>query len=252
MVYQQMASVYDTLMENAPYDKWLTFTEMLFKRTSFPVKSVLDVGCGTGQITMRLAESGYETTGVDVSEDMLAYAQSQAAKKQLPIQWIHQNASRLEGLSSFDAAVSYCDVINYITSEQKLKNTFSGVYDSLNPDGVFIFDVHALGHVIEKLVNHTFADVTDDIAYIWFCEEGDFTGDMYHDLTFFIRDENDTFDKFSEVHYQRTFSAHTYVQLLKNAGFENCKVYADFALNSDFDEKNAERIFISAEKQSGK
>lgn len=252
MSYEEMASVYDALMEYAPYDKWLTFTEILFKRTSRPITSVLDLGCGTGQITRRLAASGYETVGVDISEDMLTYADHRAQNEQLSIQWIHQDVSQLAGLSSFDAAVSYCDVMNYITTEQALDDTFNRVYDALAPDGIFIFDVHAISYVKEKLVDRTFADVADDIAYIWFCQKGDHAGEMYHDLTFFVEDQNDKFDKFSEVHHERTFPVRTYIQLLEGAGFENCKVYADFAANDHFSEDNAERIFFSATKPSGK
>lgn len=252
MIYGEMASVYDALMENAPYDKWLTFTEVLFKRIPRPVGSVLDLGCGTGQITRRLAASGYETVGVDISEDMLTYADRRAQQEGLSIQWIRQDISQLEGLASFDAAVSYCDVMNYMTTEQALQSAFNRVYDALDQGGIFIFDVHARNYVDEKLVNRTFADAADDIAYIWLCEEGDQAGDMYHDLTFFVRDENDKFDKFSEVHHERTFPVRTYKRLLEFIGFENCKAYADFAPNESFSEEHAERIFFSAIKPSGK
>lgn len=252
MVYQQMAYVYDALMKNAPYGKWLTLTEMLFKRGAYPVQSVLDIGCGTGQMTLRLAASGYETVGVDISEDMLTYAAFQAQEKQLSIQWIQQDVQQLEGLSSFDAAVSYCDVMNYITTKEGLELAFQNVYNALNQGGIFIFDVHALDHVRRNLIDHTFADVTEDVSYIWFCDGGENSGEMYHDLTFFIRDEHNKFERFFEDHHQQTFSVNTYLELLKSAGFENCKVYADFELNDHFDEGSAERIFFFALKSSGK
>lgn len=248
MVYRQMAYVYDALMENAPYDKWLTVTETLFKRAKNPIQSVLDIGCGTGQMTLRLAEAGYQTVGVDVSEEMLTFAESRAHEKQLQVQWIHQDVQQLEGLSAFDAAISYCDVMNYITSEKGLESAFHNVYNSLKKDGVFIFDVHATAHVHHNLTNQTFAAVTDDMSYIWFCDSGEKADEMYHDLTFFIRDGNDKFERFSEEHHQRTFSAETYVELIKKAGFKNCKVFADFNINEDFDEGSAERIFFFAVK----
>ncbi|HLR03824.1 MAG TPA: class I SAM-dependent methyltransferase [Virgibacillus sp.] len=252
MVYQQMAYVYDALMENAPYDKWLTVTEMIFKKENKPIQSILDIGCGTGQMTIRLAESGYQTVGVDISEDMLAYAQFQAQEKHLPIQWIHQDVRTLEVLNGFDAIVSYCDVMNYITTEDELCAVFHNIYNALNDDGIFIFDVHSVAHVHNNMINQTFADVRDDVAYIWFCESGDNLGEMYHDLTFFIRDDNNTFEKFSEEHHQRTFKINSYINLLKEAGFEKCKVYADFDVNNHFEEGSAERIFFSAMKTSEK
>ncbi|HLQ70736.1 MAG TPA: class I SAM-dependent methyltransferase [Bacillota bacterium] len=249
MGYEQMATVYDTFMNNAPYDKWLTLTEMLFKRNQSTIQSVLDIGCGTGQITNRLAESGYHMVGVDSSEEMLSYAETKAHDRNLSVQWIHQDVRYLEGLSSFDAVISYCDVMNYITTKEGLQLAFGNIYSALNNGGIFIFDVHAMGHIQHHLADRTFADVTEDAAYIWFCERGKKPGEVFHDLTFFIQNDRDTFERYSEGHHQRTYSVATYVQLLKEAGFENCKIYADFDLNGDFNEGEAERIFFLAHKR---
>ncbi|MGJ9457030.1 class I SAM-dependent DNA methyltransferase [Oceanobacillus sp. CF4.6] len=250
MAYQQMAYLYDQLMLNAPYGEWINFTEKLIKDSGKTVTKIADLGCGTGEITSRLAESGYHMTGVDYSTEMLTYAEHKASMKNHSIQWVHQDLITLEGLSQYDAAISYCDVINYITAPENLNKTFQNIADSLRAGGLFIFDVHSLYQVEEQYINQTFADVTEDASYIWFCTEGEERGEMFHDLTFFSR-VDEKYMRFDEFHHQKTYPVDFYKKLLLNAGFENIKVYADFSLKENYIDENAERIFFLAEKRSG-
>lgn len=247
MSYEQMANVYDQLMADAPYDKWRTFTNEIIKQFGKTVESIVDLGCGTGQITTRLAQDGYQMTGVDYSSEMLSVAEQHASNENLPIQWIHQDLRMLDGVNNLDLAVSYCDVMNYITDEDELLAVFKRVADALKPGGLFIFDIHSIYHVEHNFVNRIFADVTDDLSYIWFCSEGDEQGEMYHDLTFFVENQG-TYHRFDEFHHQRTFLIDFYSQLLAAAGFEMKHLYGDFSLKNENIDEQAERIFIVAEK----
>ncbi|MFD1038546.1 class I SAM-dependent DNA methyltransferase [Virgibacillus byunsanensis] len=251
MAYQQMAYLYDQLMMEAPYNKWLEFTEEMIRQTGKKVSKIADLGCGTGQITTRLAAKGYQMTGVDYSIDMLSYAEQRSSDQSLSVQWIHQDLRELEGIKDVDLAVSYCDVMNYITTEKELNVVFEKVSDILNPGGLFIFDVHSMYHVENNFVNHTFGDVSEDISYIWFCLEGDIPGEMYHDLTFFVKDGNQ-YNRFDEYHHQQTFPIEKYQELLIQSGFEISNISADFSMEKQNLSKHAERIFIVAEKRSGK
>ncbi|RDW21740.1 class I SAM-dependent DNA methyltransferase [Oceanobacillus chungangensis] len=249
MAYQQMAFVYDKLMSDAPYDSWINFTMKVIQNSGKQVKEIADLGCGTGEITTKLAERGYVMTGVDYSSDMLAYAEHKASERNVSIQWLHQDLKELEGLANLDAAISYCDVMNYITAEDDIKQVFVRIADSLKAGGLFMFDVHSLQHVEQNYVNQTFADVTDDASYIWFCSEGDEPGEMFHELTFFSLD-GDRYTRFDEYHHQRTYSVNFYKKLLEAAGFENINIYADFSLKEENINDQSERIFFIAEKRS--
>lgn len=250
MSYKQMAYVYDQLMKEAPYDQWLNFTTEIFKKHSKQIKNIADLGCGTGEITTLLAQEGYDMIGIDYSSDMLTYAEQKASTEKLSIQWLHQDLRDLQGLTDLDAAISYCDVINYITTEGELATVFKRVADSLKPGGLFLFDIHSLYHVEQNLTNETFADVMDDISYIWFCTEGKASGEMYHDLTFFTL-EGTTYRRFDEWHHQRTYAVEIYEQLLSIAGFKSLDVYYDFSLKKQNRKEKAERVFFVAEKGSG-
>lgn len=249
MAYQQMASLYDQLMENVPYDKWLQFTQDIIKKSGKNVESIADLGCGTGEITIRLAKEGYQLFGVDYSSDMLTYAEQKSSANNLQIQWLHQDLRELQGFTNLDAVVSYCDVINYITSENELRTVFLNVAESLKTGGLFIFDIHSLHHVANNLTNHTFTEVTDDLVYIWDCNEGEVAGEMFHDLTFFTL-ENGKYDRIEELHHQCTYSIDIYKKILIDAGFEKPVLYSDFSIETDNLNEKSERIFFVTEKRS--
>ncbi|MEC5422191.1 class I SAM-dependent methyltransferase [Virgibacillus sp. C22-A2] len=249
MAYQDMALLYDKLMAGAPYDQWIEFTHKVFEQSGKEFNAIADLGCGTGEITVKLAKAGYKMTGIDYSSEMLTYAEHKASEAKVTVQWLQQDLRDLDGLTELDAAVSYCDVINYITDEEEISSVFNRVAASLREGGLFIFDIHSLYHVEHHFINQTFADVMEDTSYIWFCMEGEQPGEMFHDLTFFSLD-GDKYERFEEYHHQRTYSIKFYQRLLKDAGFNNLQVYGDFSLERNSLNEKTERIFFIAEKRS--
>lgn len=247
MVYREMASIYDRLMDHAPYDLWYSFTNDIIAHFDKPISSIADLGCGTGEITTRLARDGYDMYGIDYSSDMLSIAEQKATEQGLKIQWLQQDLRNLTGLHNLDAAVSYCDVINYIISVEDVRKAFQQTAQILKKGGLFIFDVHSLYHVDQTLTNQTFADVSDDFSYIWFCSAGNEVGEMHHDLTFFSFDGK-KYDRFDEYHHQKTYSIEVYQQLLKETGFQKAKIFSDFSCKIKNSHKKAERIFFVTEK----
>ena len=76
--YTDFAYLYDTFMEDVPYEQWADLLSSLFKAYGDKIEKVLDLGCGTGTLTELLSEMGYKMTGADLSEDMLAVASEKA------------------------------------------------------------------------------------------------------------------------------------------------------------------------------
>lgn len=246
--YKDFAILYDDLMAEAPYEDWVRFTKHFIENKK--VHSFLDLGCGTGEITLQLAKNIPVVYGVDLSAHMLAIARKKAEINKQNITWIQQDIRYLEGFSNVDLCVSYCDVMNYIVHESDLQRTFELVYASLADDGLFIFDVHSLYHVENNLIKETFAHATDSMAYIWDCFPGDHPGEMYHEMTFFYENKKDgnTYARIDEVHHQRTFSVETYLKLLEGAGFNQLHVFSDFSTKTTYTSEKAERIFFIAYK----
>ncbi|WP_082233772.1 class I SAM-dependent DNA methyltransferase [Halobacillus massiliensis] len=241
MSYRRMAQVYDRLMQDAPYGKWIRWTNQTLASSSKEIKSILDLGCGTGEIAIDLSQEGYQVTGVDLSEDMLSVASQKDTERK--VQWLQQDITKLEGLSGYDCVVSYCDVINYIPDEAKLQSVFSNTYTALNKGGFFLFDVHSIEHIQQNLYGQTFAEVYDDLSYIWFCDPGETKYSLIHDLTFFI-DNGRGFERFDETHEQKGYPKETLKNLLENTGFFVESITADFK-----EAASGDRLFFICKKQ---
>ena len=76
--YESLAACYDELTYDIRYEKTLTFFERLCAREHVQPHLVLDLACGTGSLSMLLAEHGYRVIGADLSEEMLAEAEQKA------------------------------------------------------------------------------------------------------------------------------------------------------------------------------
>ncbi len=63
--YGSFAMVYDLFMDNVDYDGWSDYLRKLLRRYGVEDGLILELGCGTGSMTERLAEAGFDMIGVD-------------------------------------------------------------------------------------------------------------------------------------------------------------------------------------------
>ena len=122
--YEALAAAYDELTEDVEYKKRAGFVEKLFLRAKRPVRSLLDLACGTGTMTELFARRGYTVTGVDYSPEMLAQAQQKLATLDPPPLLLCQSMPQLELLEKVDAAICCLDSINYLTRPRDVQRTF--------------------------------------------------------------------------------------------------------------------------------
>ncbi len=248
MSYEQFAYLYDELMEDAPYDEWVRFVKEKLNTYHVGGKNLLDLACGTGQLSIRFAKEGYDVTGVDLSSDMLAVAQAKSEEEGLRIPFFEQNMANLEGHGLFDIIGIFCDSLNYLQSEPEVADTFSNVYQHLKEGGLFFFDVHSVHKISHGFIDQTFALAEERLSYIWNSFSGDWPNSVEHELSFFVLDEQSgKYDRFDELHYQRTYSVKQYEDWLKDAGFDLLEVCADF--ENDAPKTESERIFFIARKK---
>ncbi|MGE7592902.1 class I SAM-dependent DNA methyltransferase [Peribacillus frigoritolerans] len=228
MTYERFAYVYDELMKDAPYEKWLMILTAKLEQYGIGGRKVLDLACGTGEMTVELAQHGFEVTGVDLSDEMLLVANEKAVKLGLSVQLFQQNMAELEGLGQFDCVTIFCDSLNYLRDEEDIVKTFSRVHEHLKDGGLFMFDIHSLYKMEEIFSDHTFAVNGEEVSYIWDCFPGEEPYSVEHDLSFFVRDdESGLYDRFDELHYQRTYPVEQYKKWLEQAGFTVSEILAD-------------------------
>ena len=222
--YSTFAEVYDTFMDNVPYDEWIKNIICNLKKHGIENGLVLDLGCGTGTITEGLAKNGYDMIGVDSSADMLAIAKEKNVKSGFDILYLCQDIVDFELYGTVRAIVSCCDTLNYITEPEDLLKVFKWVNNYLEPDGVFLFDVNSEYKYKELLSDNTFAEAREDSSFIW---ENTFdveSGINEYALTLFIKEDNGLYNRYEEFHYQRAYSKDELAHLLKDAGLKIEKI----------------------------
>ncbi|RIW37610.1 class I SAM-dependent methyltransferase [Bacillus salacetis] len=248
MSYQQFAYIYDYLMQDVPYDSWVEYVGDKARLYSVTGKELLDIGCGTGELSLRLLKEGYTVTGIDLSEDMLFVARDKAEQQGMNLTLFQQDMSELEGLGRFDIVTIFCDSLNYLDNEEKVLSTFKRVREHMADDGIFLFDVHSIFKIMQIFTNETFTFTDEDVSYIWDCFPGEAPNSVEHELTFFVRDvETGQYERIEEFHHQRTYPILTLENWLNAAGLEVLEVTADFTESGPGDQ--SERIFFACKKK---
>lgn len=244
--YGDFADLYDRLMEDAPYEQWMTFFEQAMARYQLVPRHIADLGCGTGTIAIPLFEQGYKVTGIDLSEEMLARAEEKITNYSPRIRFLCQDLRELVLPEPCDVAISFCDTLNYILEEDDLQDVFTRVKQSLRPGGVFLFDMHSLYKLREKLGDNLFYEIEDDVSYLWQSRFDPEKGTVEYDVTFFslVDEEESLYRRFREVHVQRAYEVEVLKRLLSHAGFDTVEVYADFCF--DVPKIDSERYFFVA------
>ena len=219
--YTGFATVYDRYMDNIPYDDWAQNIKVLFEKYNMPMEIVCDLGCGTGQMTRRLKEMGYDMIGIDVSYDMLMEAMSQEDSD--GILYLCQDMRSFELYGTVGAVISLCDSMNYLADKDELLQVCKLANNYLDPKGLFIFDMKTDSYY-KKLGTSTIAENREEGSFIWENEYNPDTRDNYYYLTIYEENEDGTFDRFEEEHMQHAFTVDEVKAAIKESGLELLQV----------------------------
>ena len=242
--YTGFAQVYDMFMDNVPYEEWCAYICGCFRQNGISEGAVLDLGCGTGELTRLMAKKGYDMIAVDSSADMLEIA---SQNWEDGILYIHQRMEELELGESVQAAYSACDSVNYILEEEDLLQAFCRVYSHLMPGGIFLFDMNTDYKYRVLLGENTFAESRDEGSFIWENYYDEESAVNEYDLTLFIPEEGELFRRYTELHYQKNYSMERVRKLLEQAGFCDICLYDDYTDNPV--REDSERCTITARKK---
>lgn len=257
--YTSFAAVYDTFMDNVPYEEWGEYIHGMLCKYGVEDGIVLDLGCGTGTMTEILAGYGYDMIGVDNSEDMLELAMEKRIESGHDILYLLQDMREFELYGTVRAVVSVCDSVNYVTEPGELEEVFRLVNNYLDPRGVFLFDFNTDYKYREIMGDCTIAEDRGECSFIWdnYYYENEQINE--YDLTLFIQEKKpdetqsdqipQLYRKYKETHYQRGYTLKEMQVLLEKAGLV-------FEAAYDVDSKEepsdtSERICVIA-RESGK
>ncbi|AFY34232.1 class I SAM-dependent methyltransferase [Calothrix sp. PCC 7507] len=210
-IFGTYARYYNLLYRDKDYAGEVQFVDGLLQNHAPTTKSILELGCGTGNHALLLARAGYEVHGVDLSAEMLQQASDRLSI--LPT----DTASRL-GFSvgdirtihlnqQFDAVISLFHVISYQTTNEDLEAAFATVKAHLKPGGVFIFDCWYGPAVLSDRPNIRVKRLEDEeIQITRIAEPVIYPNDNLVDVNYqiFIKDKNSgAVSDFHETHMMR-------------------------------------------------
>ncbi len=246
--YTDFAALYDKFMEETPYEEWCQGIVKALNEYGIKDGLVCDLGAGTGEVTRRLKDAGFDMIGIDNSEEMLMVAREKNNFSD-DILYLCQDMREFELYGTVKAIVSVCDCINYLLDESEVIKTFRLVNNYLDPKGIFIFDFNTEYKYKEVIGDTTIAEAGVDASFIWDNFYDAETGINEYDITFFVK-EDKLYRKFTETHYQKGYTLSEMKRFVKASGLEFIKSF-------DADTKEAaceesERIVIIAREKGKK
>lgn len=256
--YTGFAKVYETFMDNIPYEEWADYITKLLQEFGVTSGSLLaELGCGTGTMTRLLAKKGYDMIGIDLSEEMLDIARYEHPEES-DILYLNQDMREFELFGTVAAIVSVCDSMNYITSEEELLQVFRLVNNYLDPGGYFIFDMKTAYNYEVLMGDRVIAENREDSSLIWENYYEKETGINQYDITIYTRaefeEEEDEeseelpplYERLEESHVQRAYSVETIISLLKKAGLEFVAVYG--GCTKEAPKADSDRVYFIAKE----
>lgn len=244
-MYNEFAKIYDRLQE-IDYNSFIDYYKKIFEKFNLSPSLMLDLGCGTGNITIPLAEHGYDMIGIDLSEEMLGIAADKAREKNLDILFLNQDMTEFELYGTVDAAICSLDGVNYLTNDGDLENLFSLIKNYLNPDGIFIFDINSEYKLKNILGENTFVYDEGDTYCVWSSSYDSEDKICCFSLDFFTQTDNGLYSRGEEYQEERAYSIAEIKYAAENAGLEVCAVFNDRTFDDAHD--TSERIFFVVRK----
>lgn len=168
MAYGIFADFYDFFNEDADYDVLSEQVLAALREHGVSDGIVIDLGCGTGELTLRLAQAGYDMIGVDASEEMLSVLQEKEFELGMSgVLLLHQELQTLDLYGTVRAAVSTFDTFNHIGPVDEFERALCRASLFLEPGGVFVFDMNTPYKHRCILADNTFTLDADDAVCVW-------------------------------------------------------------------------------------
>ncbi len=242
--YCEFSAVYDELTQNVDYPKRFEYINHFLIENNITNGTVLDLACGTGSMSIELIKNGFDVIGIDLSENMLEIASNRLLEYGDNFSLLKGSMTDYRLYKSVKACVCSLDSINHLNDIKDVEKTFCNVYNSLDENGVFVFDVNTIYKHNEILANNTFVFDEEDFYLVW---DNEFVSDRVVRilLDMFVWNGK-SYDRFSESFEETAYSIEDLLDALCRAGFFDISVYDELTLNPP--REKSERLYFICKK----
>ncbi len=226
--YATLAEFYDRLTTDVNYAARADYLLGLFAHHGGRrPQTLLDLGCGSGSLTLELARQGVDVIGADISEEMLAVAGEKLRENGLSALLLHQDMRTLDLYGTVEGAVCCLDALNHLDGTQDIRDTFRRLHLFIEPGGLLIFDVNTPYKHRTVLGDNSFVFEEDGLICVWRNRLIDRTCAADIALDFFVEGEDGRYDRLEDHVRERAYSEATLRRLLTETGFEWLATYGD-------------------------
>ena len=245
--YEFLAQIYDALMKEVDYEAWTEYNlELILAQGEKPL-NILELGCGTGNITVELLEKGYEVVGIDISEEMLEIAEEKTEEYGDKIILIEQDITALDfDIYEIDTVIAANDTFNYILEKEKIRQLLAYLYPRLKNGGQLVFDISSKYKLRHTLGGNTFGESFENMAYLWENYYDEALEQVFMEINIFEK-QGELYERLTESHVQKAYEMNEIEAMLKEAGYRNIRIYSDFNFEENIP-REAQRIFFSCVK----
>jgi len=238
--FRDYARYYDLLYGDKDYVVECDFVVRLFEAFScVKVKSVLDVGCGTGQHAIVLGRRGYRVTGIDASSTVIELARAKAGQEGVDLRAIVADVREFNVQERFDACVAMFAVMNYLRRNEDLTKAIKQIRTHLVEGSLFIFDCWNGLAVLRQLPSVRVKRIAEGGRVLVRIAEPELDA-VNHLCTvnyrLIVSEGRNIIDEIEESHIMRFLFPQEVVHYLEDSGFEVLKICPFLDMDGDIDE----------------
>ena len=228
-------------MNHVKYDKWADYILSIFHHFGIHGKSILEIACGTGNLSIFLLKHGYDVTGMDLSLAMLKVAADKLKENGMPGKLVAANMTSIPLKKKFDAVLCLYDSLNYLKDPADFKKALDEAYTIIKGGGLFIFDVCTLLNSQVFFSNKSMFEDFGDIKYDRKCH---FHESENIQENIFIIEHNG--ERFVEKHLQRIYELSEVREIISGSLFKMRGMFDDLTFNQG--NESSERVYFVLQK----
>ena len=241
--YTHLAEWFEYLNDDCGYENWSQY--LISKLKNYSLVYGLDIGCGGGWFTRAFQKAGYKMTGMDISVEMLDFAQRKALLEGVRSEYILGDITKKKPQKRFDFVTAINDCVNYI-EKTDIDFAFKNVNAALKKGGIFLFDISSERKLQAKVANTVSVDDRDDVTYLNFSNL--LNERVVMDVSLFVKGADGKYTRTDERHIQYIYTEEEIREALQRNGFSVLSIEGHLGEEKDF----SDRICFLAKKEAGR
>lgn len=219
---KEFTEVYDNLMNHSKYKAWKDLLKKLVNKYHISKGRVIDIACGSGEISKIMLDMGFSVIGIDFSKFMIRKAKEKLKKYKTKVKYLVSDISDFRLPPNYDLAVSFYDSLNYLLELSKIEKMFSCVNKALKKGGYFIFDMNTK-EKIKVLQKKPMQDFRVGNKIIKFEHSG--KNNLWK-LKINVKKKGNK-KIYQEIHFERGYSPKEIIAIARKRGFALLEVIND-------------------------